>query len=250
MNNDDLVYGIHAVCATLESRSDQIQEMWIQKGIHNTQIRHLIKMAEAKEVTVRFTDHIKLERKADGGVHQGVLAIIQAAKVFHEKDLYDLLDQLTPPFFLLLLDGVTDPHNLGACLRSADAAGIHAVIAPKDKSSPLNAAAKKVACGAAEHLPFITVTNLVRTMEALKKYGIWLTGTIDSAEQTIYDTTLDGSIAFVMGAEEKGLRRLTREHCDTLVSIPVNSSMSSLNVSVATGICLFEAVRQRLSKQQ
>ncbi|MCY4177703.1 MAG: 23S rRNA (guanosine(2251)-2'-O)-methyltransferase RlmB [Endozoicomonadaceae bacterium] len=249
MEKADLVYGIHPVQAVLENHPEQIKEIWIQKGIHNNQIRRSVKMAESKGVVLHFTDHINMNRKA-GGVHQGILAIIQATKVYHEKDLYTLLDRLKPPFFLLLLDSITDPHNLGACLRSADAAGIHAVIAPKDRSAPLNATAKKVACGATEHLPFITVTNLVRTMEALKEYGIWLTGTADAAKQTLYETPLTGNIAFVMGAEGKGLRRLTKEHCDTLVSIPMNNTMSSLNVSVATGVCLFEAVRQRLSSSE
>lgn len=244
MSNNDLVYGIHAVYAALEHHSDQIKEVWIQKGIHNSQIRRLIKMTEAKTVALRFADQEKMDRKVNG-VHQGILAIVQATKVLSEQNLYALLDQTSSPFFLLLLDGITDPHNLGACLRSADAAGIHAVIAPKDKSAPLNATAKKVACGAAEHIPFIAVTNLVRTMEKLKEYGIWLVGTTDSAEQTIYQTELTGNLAFVMGAEGKGLRRLTKEHCDTLISIPMHGNMSSLNVSVATGVCLFEAVRQR-----
>jgi len=145
----------------------------------------------------------------------------------------------------LILDSVTDPHNLGACLRSADAAGVHAVIVPKDKSAPLNATAKKVACGAAEHVPVIRVTNLARTMKWLQNFGIWITGAAGEAEQDIYQTDLKGSMALAMGAEGSGLRRLTREHCDQLTKIPMVGSVSSLNVSVASGICLFEALRQR-----
>lgn len=242
--SSDFAYGIHAVRAVLDSRADEVQEVWIQKGIHNAQIKQLVEMLDAQGVVLRFVDRAKLDRKAEGA-HQGVMAIIQAAKVYREDDLYLLLDQLKNPPFLLLLDGVTDPHNLGACLRSADAAGVHAVIVPKDKSAPLNATARKVACGAAEHVPFITVTNLAQTMSALKERGIWLMGAAGEAQSTIYQVKFDGSIGLVMGAEGKGLRRLTREHCDTLVNIPMSGSVSSLNVSVATGICLFEAVRQR-----
>ena len=149
------------------------------------------------------------------------------------------------PPFLLILDSVTDPHNLGACLRSADAAGVQAVIAAKDKSAPLNSTARKVACGAAETVPFITVTNLARTMRELQDRGVWLIGAAGEASSNIYTTDLVGPVAIVMGAEGKGLRRLTREHCDSLVHIPMAGTVSSLNVSVATGICLFEALRQR-----
>ena len=147
---------------------------------------------------------------------------------------------------LLLLDGVTDPHNLGACLRSADAAGVDAVIVPKDKSADLSPVSRKVACGAAEHVPFVKVTNIARTMEALKERGVWLFGTAEEAEKTIYNSDLTGSVALIMGAEGAGLRRLTREGCDHLVKLPMSGSVSSLNVSVATGVCLFEIVRQRL----
>ena len=242
--SSDFAYGVHAVRAVLDSRVDEIQEVWIQKGIHNSQIKQLIETIDALGVSLRFVDRAKLDRKAEGA-HQGVMAIVQAAKVYREDDLYLLLDKLTDAPFLLLLDGVTDPHNLGACLRSADAAGVHAVIAPKDKSAPLNATARKVACGAAEHVPFVTVTNLARTMNTLKERGIWLMGAAGEAQNTLYQARFDGNIGLVMGAEGKGLRRLTSEHCDSLVKIPMSGSVSSLNVSVATGICLFEAVRQR-----
>lgn len=162
-----------------------------------------------------------------------------------EDDLFDLVESLKEPPFLLILDSVQDPHNLGACLRSADAAGVHAVIAPKDRAVTLTDTVRKVACGAAEHLPFVTVTNLARTLNHLKEAGLWLVGTADDAKESLYDVDLTGPLGLVMGAEGQGLRRLTRERCDFLVHIPMAGSVECLNVSVATGVCLFEAVRQR-----
>jgi len=167
-----------------------------------------------------------------------------------EDDLFDILNSLQEPPFLLILDGVQDPHNLGACLRSADAAGVHAVIAPKDRAAPLTDTVRKVACGAAEHLPFVTLTNLARTLKRLKQAGLWLVGTADDAEQSLYEVDLKGPLALVMGAEGKGLRRLTRESCDFLVHIPMAGSVECLNVSVAAGVCLFEAARQRKKDTQ
>jgi 23S rRNA (guanosine2251-2'-O)-methyltransferase len=168
----------------------------------------------------------------------------------NEDDLFNLLESLYEPPFLLVLDGVQDPHNLGACLRSADAAGIHAIIAPKDRAVALTETVRKVACGAVEQLPFVTVTNLARTLNGLKEAGLWLVGTADNARETLYDVDLTGPLALVMGAEGKGLRRLTRECCDFLVHIPMAGSVECLNVSVATGVCLFEAVRQRRKATQ
>jgi len=177
-----------------------------------------------------------------------VVAEYYKAKDYSENDLYDLLDELDNERiqpFLLVLDGVTDPHNLGACLRTADAAGVHAVIAPKDNAASINPTVRKVASGAAEAVPFIAVTNLARTLDSLKERGIWLTGTSDKAQQTLYQADLKGAMALVMGAEGTGIRRLTEERCDFLVSIPMCGQVSSLNVSVATGVCLYEALRQR-----
>jgi len=163
-----------------------------------------------------------------------------------EESLFDILNGLKEPPFLLILDGVQDPHNLGACLRSADAAGVHAVIAPKDRAVSLTDTVRQVACGAAEYVPFVTVTNLARTLRELKENGLWLVGTADNAKHSLYDIDLSVPLALVMGAEGKGLRRLTREGCDFIVHIPIAGSVECLNVSVATGICLFEAVRQRM----
>ena len=168
----------------------------------------------------------------------------------NEDDLFTLLESLHEPPFLLVLDGVQDPHNLGACLRSADAAGVHAVVAPKDRSVSLTETVRKIACGAAENLPFVTVTNLARTLKHLKEAGLWLVGTADESEQSLYDIDLTGPLALVMGAEGKGLRRLTRVTCDFLVHIPMAGTVECLNVSVATGVCLFEAVRQRTARGQ
>lgn len=174
----------------------------------------------------------------------------KAVTIKNEDDLFDILDNLKQPPFLLILDCIQDPHNLGACLRSADAAGVHAVVAPKDRAVSLTETVRKVACGAAEHVPFVMVTNLARTLKQLKEQGLWLVGTADDAKQSLFDVDLTGPLALVMGAEGKGLRRLTREYCDFLVHIPMAGSVECLNVSVATGVCLFEAVRQRKKQTQ
>ncbi len=246
MTENDISFGVHAVQALLESHPDQIMEVWFQKGRRGSRLDKLIEEARETGIPVKFVDRERIERKVNG-VHQGVVALVRAAKVFRENDLFTLLDGLDQPPFLLILDSITDPHNLGACLRSADAAGVQAVIVARDKSAPLNAVARKVACGAAETVPLITVTNLARTMRDLQERGIWMIGAAGEASTNIYTTDLKGPVAIVMGAEGTGLRRLTREHCDGLVHIPMVGSVSSLNVSVATGICLFEALRQRTS---
>ncbi|CAM3621766.1 23S rRNA (guanosine(2251)-2'-O)-methyltransferase RlmB [Parendozoicomonas haliclonae] len=249
MTDNDISFGVHAVQALLESHPDQIMEIWFQKGRRGGRVEKLIEEARDSGIPVKFVDRDRIERKAgseqQGAVHQGVLALVRAAKVYRENDLFALLDELDKPPFLLILDSITDPHNLGACMRSADAAGVQAVIVARDKSAPLNSTARKVACGAAETVPLITVTNLARTMRDLQERGIWLIGAAGEASSNIYTTDLNGSVGIVMGAEGSGLRRLTREHCDALVHIPMVGSVSSLNVSVATGICLFEALRQR-----
>ncbi|OOY44546.1 23S rRNA (guanosine(2251)-2'-O)-methyltransferase RlmB, partial [Solemya velum gill symbiont] len=178
--------------------------------------------------------------------HQGVLVRARAPAALDENALRQLLDRIEPPYLLLVLDGVQDPHNLGACLRTADAAGVHAVIAPKDRSVGLTPVVCKVASGAAESMPFVQVTNLARTLEMLtQEFQVWVTGTAGEADMGLYDADLRGSTAIVMGAEEKGMRRLTREHCDQLISLPMAGSVESLNVAVATGVTLFEAIRQR-----
>lgn len=242
--SNDIVFGLHAVQSLFETTPERVLELQIQKGRTDKRINQLVEDACAQGVTVRFVERSRLDSKVDG-VHQGIVARVAAAKVYREEDLEDILDQLDVPPFLLILDGVTDPHNLGACLRTADAAGVHAVIVPKDKSASLNATASKVACGAADNVPLIQVTNLARTMTWLKERGIWMIGTAGESSINIYQSDLKGALAIVMGAEGSGMRRLTRDLCDGLIFIPMAGSVSSLNVSVATGVSLFEAVRQR-----
>jgi 23S rRNA (guanosine2251-2'-O)-methyltransferase len=185
-----------------------------------------------------------LDDKAKGEQHQGIIARVKEGKKYNEKDLDQIIASSDTPF-LLVLDGVTDPHNLGACLRNADAAGVDAIIVPKDKSAKLNGTARKVACGAAETVPLVQVTNLARTLRDIKEMGVWVVGTAGETDIEVFDAKLTGPMAIVMGAEGSGMRRLTREHCDELVKIPMVGTVSSLNVSVATGICLFEVLRQR-----
>ncbi|MDX5628799.1 MULTISPECIES: 23S rRNA (guanosine(2251)-2'-O)-methyltransferase RlmB [unclassified Brenneria] len=240
----EIIYGIHAVKALLDRDPQRFLEVFILKGRDDRRLHPLITELESAGITVQVANRQWLDSKVEGAVHQGIVARVKEGRQYQENDLPALLDELAQPF-LLVLDGVTDPHNLGACLRSADAAGVHAVIVPRDRSAQLNATAKKVACGAAENVPLIRVTNLARTMRLLQEHQVWIVGTAGEADHTLYQSKLNGPLALVMGAEGEGMRRLTREHCDELISIPMAGSVSSLNVSVATGICLFEAVRQR-----
>ena len=247
---EQLVYGLHAVQALLKSSPQQVQQLLLLRGRKDQRLQKIISQAEKNDIALRFVDRRALDEKVgDEGNHQGVLAICAGkTRVYDERFLQELLQELEDKSeapFLLVLDGVTDPHNLGACLRSAEAAGVHAVIAPKDKSAGLTPTARKVACGAAEVLPFVTVTNLARTLQHLQQAGVWIFGAAGEAEQDVYQSSLTGPMALVMGAEGSGLRRLTRENCDHLIKIPMAGEVSSLNVSVATGVCLFEAVRQR-----
>lgn len=238
------LYGIHAVQSLLERAPERIIDVFALKGREDKRLQPLLNALQRLGIQVQFVNRQTLDNKAQGEVHQGIIARVTAAKELNESDLDQILAQKTAPL-LLILDGVTDPHNLGACLRTADAAGVDAVIVPKDKSAQLTATARKVACGAAEVVPLIRVTNLARTMRELQERNIWIVGTAGEATSELYQADLKGAIALVMGAEGEGMRRLTREHCDQLVSIPMAGSVSSLNVSVATGVCLFEIVRQQ-----
>ncbi|WP_445396483.1 23S rRNA (guanosine(2251)-2'-O)-methyltransferase RlmB [Zobellella sp. An-6] len=242
--SSELIFGIHALDAALESHPEHILEVWLLKGREDARLQGLQSRLQAVGVKVQFASRQTLDGKAEGHQHQGVVARVKAQPALNEADLDALLDSQPNPL-LLVLDGVTDPHNLGACLRTADAAGVHGVIVPKDKSAGLTPVARKVACGAAETVPLFQVTNLSRTLRSLQGRGVWVLGTAGEADHSLYQAKLTGALALVMGAEGKGMRRLTREHCDELVSIPMAGSVSSLNVSVATGICLFEMVRQR-----
>ncbi|ACT14460.1 23S rRNA (guanosine(2251)-2'-O)-methyltransferase RlmB [Pectobacterium aroidearum] len=240
----EIIYGIHAVKALLERDPQRFLEVFVLKGRDDRRLQPVIAELEAQGIVIQVANRQWLDKQADDAVHQGIVAKVKEGRKYQENDLPALLDNLETPF-LLILDGVTDPHNLGACLRNADGAGVHAVIVPRDRSAQLNATVKKVACGAAETVPVISVTNLARTMRLLQERNIWIVGTAGEADHTLYQSKLTGPLALVMGAEGEGMRRLTREHCDELISIPMAGSVSSLNVSVATGVCLFEAVRQR-----
>ncbi|WP_040975380.1 23S rRNA (guanosine(2251)-2'-O)-methyltransferase RlmB [Necropsobacter massiliensis] len=241
------IYGIHAVNAFLATAPERLIEVYVLKGRADKRLQPVLDALQQLGIAVQFLNRDTLDKKAGGEVHQGIIARVQTAKELNETDLDSLLQHTTTPL-LLVLDGVTDPHNLGACLRTADAAGVCAVIVPKDKSAQLTATARKVACGAAEVVPLIRVTNLARTLRDLQqKHNIWVVGTAGEASETLYQSKLNGALALVMGAEGEGMRRLTRETCDQLISIPMAGSVSSLNVSVATGVCLFEIVRQRLN---
>ncbi|MGB0733346.1 MAG: 23S rRNA (guanosine(2251)-2'-O)-methyltransferase RlmB [Pontibacterium sp.] len=240
----EYIYGIHAVAAMLKHEGKRAKELWVMKGRRDHRVQALVNDAETQGLVVYQHPKTKLDDVAEGGVHQGVVLACQALAVRNEKDLAAIVEAADQPL-LLVLDGVTDPHNLGACLRTAEAAGVQAVIAPKDKSAPLNATAAKVACGAADIVPYVQVTNLARTLKNLQDQGVWIIGTAGETDLDVYSANLTGPMALVMGAEGKGMRRLTREHCDQLVKIPMAGTVSSLNVSVATGVCLFEIVRQR-----
>jgi 23S rRNA (guanosine2251-2'-O)-methyltransferase len=249
------IYGLHAVDSLLRQNPRSVQKLSVQEGREDKRVRALMSLARNQGVPVVRESRSALDAMVNAR-HQGVVA--QAAELasdsggaqpnlMREEELLQRVRDKDGPLLILVLDGVTDPHNLGACLRSADAAGVDAVVVPRDKSADLNATARKVACGAAEVVPFVRVTNISRTLKALKEQGVWLYGTAGESENSIYDSDLTASMALIMGAEGSGLRRLTREHCDFLVQLPMVGSVSSLNVSVATGICLFEALRQRLA---
>ncbi len=244
MSQWERVYGVHAVEALLRHHPKRVKQLWLAEGRQDPRVQALVQLASEARVPVGQRERRELDEWAEG-VHQGVVAEVSPSQVWGENYLEELLARGESVPLLLVLDGVTDPHNLGACLRTADAAGVQAVIVPKDKSATLNATVRKVACGAAEVVPLVAVTNLARTLEKLQQQGLWIVGTAGEATQEIFDLDLRGPTVLVMGAEGKGMRRLTREHCDYLVKLPMGGSVSSLNVSVATGVCLFEAVRQR-----
>jgi len=241
------IYGVHAVEALLRHHPKRVKQVWLAEGRSEPRVQALVELATQNKVAIGQAERREMDVWVEG-VHQGVVADVSPSQVWGEAMLDELLDRTEGAPLLLVLDGVTDPHNLGACLRSADAAGALAVIVPKDKSATLNATVRKVACGAAEVIPLVAVTNLARTLEKLQKKGLWVVGTAGEAEQELYQLDMTGPTVLVMGAEGKGMRRLTREHCDYLVKLPMGGSVSSLNVSVATGVCLFEAVRQRQAK--
>ncbi|MDO9114432.1 MAG: 23S rRNA (guanosine(2251)-2'-O)-methyltransferase RlmB [Polaromonas sp.] len=247
MSQSLLIYGFHAVTSRLRQDAGSVHEIYIDQGRHDQRSRDLLQLAEAHGVKTLLMPRQRLDGMA-GDKHQGVVAKVSAQAVLpHTLDA--VLENLSESALLLVLDGVQDPHNLGACLRVADAMGAHAVIAPRDRAVGLNPTVRKVASGAAETVPFITVTNLARTLRELQELGVWVIGTAGEADQDLFSMKLDGPVAWVLGAEGEGLRRLTRENCDELARIPMYGSVESLNVSVAAGICLFESRRQRISSR-
>jgi 23S rRNA (guanosine2251-2'-O)-methyltransferase len=237
------IYGFHAVLAKIRQHPGDVSEIYLDSARQDARAQDLAKLAERLGLRLFSVDGGRLDGMAGGGRHQGVVARVDARQRY--VSLEDVLDALAEPALLLVLDGVTDPHNLGACLRVADAAGAHAVIAPKDRAVGLTATAAKVASGAADTVPYITVTNLARTLREVKERAIRVVGADDGAPKNLYTADLRGPLAWVLGAEGSGLRRLTRETCDELARIPMLGSVESLNVSVASGICLFESRRQR-----
>lgn len=243
--NKQYTFGLHAVTALIEKHPERIIRLLVAEERGDKKIAALLKLARRTSVDITQASHAELDGLTGGGNHQGVAALCAKARTYSESDLTALLEELTEPAFFLILDGVQDPHNLGACFRSADAAGVHAIIAPRDNAVSITPTVSKVACGAAETVPFIQVTNLARTMDVLKEQGVWLYGAAGEANESLYKTDFRGAIAVVLGSEGEGLRRLTRDKCDGLVKIPMRGTVESLNVSVATGICLFEVLRQR-----
>jgi len=242
------VVGLNAVRSALKHGADQVSVLAVDAARHDRRLQELIDSAKTAGIRVEPMAREALDRLAGGASHQGAVATVLAPASRDEAGLHALLDELDRPPFLLVLDGVQDPHNLGACLRSADAAGVDAVIAPRDRAVGLTPVVCKVASGAAESVPFFQVTNLARTLEQLRdRWRVWVVGTAGESETLLYGADLRGPLALVLGGEGKGLRRLTREHCDLLVRLPMAGVVESLNVSVAAGVCLFEAVRQRRS---
>ena len=239
------VGGIHAVMAVIDNDPAAVLELMVAREAKNPRLDELLGAARTIGVSVQRAPRSTLDRLGEGARHQDVLARVREKPALDERDLPQLVERAGSAALFLILDGVTDPHNLGACLRSAAAADATAVIVPKDRSAPLNAAAKKAAAGGAEIVPLLRVTNLARSMEVLKQAGVWIVGLAGEADTSLHAHDLRGPSALVMGAEGEGMRRLTTERCDFLARIPISAAMESLNVSVAAGICLFEARRQR-----
>ena len=241
----NFVYGLHAVNAVLERAPERLLELWIAQPRDDVRARELRERAQALGVRVQSAGGEALAKLVGDVAHQGAVAAVRPLRTWDERDLIDGLSQTADPL-VLILDGVTDPHNLGACLRTADAAGAHAVLIPKDRAAAVDGVVRKVAAGAAEFVPVASVTNLARAIDLLKERGIWVVGTDGEAPQTLYEADLKRPLALVLGAEGTGMRRLTRERCDFLVRIPMAGQVESLNVSVAAGVALFEARRQRM----
>ena len=243
--SEQFVYGVHAVYALLSNPHRVINKLFVSQDRIDKRLQEVLDKAEQLQVIIEKLSAQKMNQRFADYSHQGVVASASSLPDYGESDLIALLESSKKPALILILDGVTDPHNLGACLRSADATGVDFVMIPKDKSASITPVVSKVACGAAESVPLVRVTNLVRAMEVLKEQGVWIYGAAGEADSSLYQMDCSGTIAIAMGAEGEGLRRLTREHCDGLFSLPMQGTVDSLNVSVATGVSLYEVIRQR-----
>jgi len=243
--SDQYVYGVHAVAALLANRHRVTKVLYLTQDRVDKRVQELLALAEQAHIPVERLAAHKMDQRFSEFTHQGVVAVAGNLPEYGETDLCLLLESSKKPALILILDGVTDPHNLGACLRSADAAGVDFVIIPKDKNASITPVVSKVACGAAESMPLVRVTNLARAMEVIKQEGVWIYGATGEADELIYSLDCKTSIAIVLGAEGTGMRRLTRDQCDGVFALPMLGTVTSLNVSVATGVCLYEVVRQR-----
>jgi len=247
MSKMQCIYGLHVVYATLKANPGCVLEVYCDNKRRDQRIEKITTLVERNNITISHVTRTELDSMVQQARHQGVVAQCKLPAPYPEAVLERIIDGLERPALLLILDGVQDPHNLGACLRSADGAGVDAVVVPKDRAATLTPSAIKIASGAAFSVPVIQVTNLSRTLKKLQQKGVWLVGADGQSSQLLYDIDLTGSVGIVMGAEGSGLRRLTKEVCDHLVKLPMQGAVDSLNVSVATGICLYEARRQRLT---
>ncbi|WWO97759.1 MAG: 23S rRNA (guanosine(2251)-2'-O)-methyltransferase RlmB [Candidatus Dasytiphilus stammeri] len=247
----EIVFGIHAVKAIIKSNPKRCQSVYIIKDRKlNLRFKDIIWLLQHHSILIKQVSRKWMNSKTDGLVHQGIMAIVNSASISSEKDLKNFIKNKISPL-ILILDSITDPYNLGSCLRSANAAGVDAVIIPKDRSAQVNSPiVKKVACGATENLALFSVTNINRTLRIIQEHQIWIIGTTEHSKHNLYQSNMIGATALVMGSESKGIRNLTCKYCNELISIPTRGSISSINVSVATGICLFEAVRQRYFKKK
>lgn len=243
--SEQFVYGVHAVLALLTNPHRVINRLFVSQDRIDKRLQEVLDKAEQAQVSIEKLSAQKMNQRFADFAHQGVVASASSLPDYGEAHLISLLESSKKPGLILILDGVTDPHNLGACLRSADATGVDFVMIPKDKSASITPVVSKVACGAAESVPLVRVTNLVRSMEILKEQGVWIYGAAGEADSSLYQIDCSGTVAIAMGAEGEGLRRLTREHCDGLFSLPMLGTVESLNVSVATGVSLYEVIRQR-----
>jgi 23S rRNA (guanosine2251-2'-O)-methyltransferase len=243
----ELAYGLHAVRHIFQHDISRVLEIWVQEGRNDIKLQTLLHQAQQQKIAIQTVAKKTLDNLTQHGPHQGIVIRHKPFPILNQTDLPNLLSQLTSPPFLLILDEIQDPHNLGACLRTAEAAGVHAVIIPSHRACGLSAVVRKVASGATDTLPLIQVTNLASTLRELQTQGVWIIGADGKSETSLFEVKLTGALAFVLGAEGDGLRRLTRETCDVLIHIPMLGQVESLNVSVATGICLYEALRQRLA---